>query len=718
MNRHPPSIAGSHEFVAEEIARFRKNLELYQAGRIPDAVFLEQRLRHGVYGQRQDGVYMMRSKLALGVLDADGLDAFADIAERFGNGNAHLTTRQDIQTHFVDINQTPDLMRVLDAVNQTSREACGNVVRNITASPLAGVEVGEAFDVTPYGMALARFLLRHPDGQSMGRKFKITLAGTDDPQYNLAALHDVGLTARVRDGVRGFRVVVGGGLGPVPHEAELYDEFVPADQVHALLQAILKVFARHGEKKNRARARMKFLVAKLGLEGFRALVEAARAELPASPAHTEHLRDGTLTAYDPVPLFPPSEEELPYGRSDADDRWLRSNVILQKQPGYATVRVRVPRGDLAPDQLRGVARLLREHTGDNLRIGLDQSLFIRFVPFDRLLPLRQGLSLLGLGMARAGVLGDTVTCPGADTCKLGITSPRALARTIQTTLDRLAEDPRLANIRIHVSGCPNSCAQHQIADIGLFGATRSVSGHASPHYMLVLGGRAGGAPRPELVKLGELGSGFGNMVTKIPAHRVAEAIELLCELYLAEAGEGEEYGAFWRRIGFPRIKQLIKPLQELPKPEAAPWFFREPGSEERFRVVRGQGECAGAAVLGFDLLLADAEAAAEEATEILEGSGPAEQVTVQARVAMQYAARALLAYDGLEIEEPDAVARAFQERFYDSGRIFEGVGYYFLDADARGNTSVSGDRLRRLVVESGLFVAEAQSILAKLGGAA
>ncbi len=709
-NKTRPNIAGESTSVRSEIEGFRGDLARYESGKISSTVFLENRLRFGVYGQRQDGAHMMRSKIPLGLLSATQLEVFADVAERFGNGNAHLTTRQGIQTHFVRLSETPDFMHTLNSQNMTAREACGNVVRNITASPIAGVSPTEAFDVTPYGMALAQFLLRHPDAQSLGRKIKVTLSGDHDPRFNLGAFHDIGLTAVIRDGVRGFELLVGGGLGPVPHEALLYSDFVPAREIFPISVAILRIFGVHGEKKNRARARLKFLVAKWGIERFRQEIAAERENIADDPRWDDLISEAAIATWTDAPSFD-AGPHFPEPNNDAEKRWLRTNVIRQRQEGYATVVVRVPRGDLNPEELRSLAAVLRGVAGeDTLRIGLDQSLFIRWVPLDKLLATREALVAIGLGQAGAGGFGDTVTCPGADTCKLGITSPRALGRAIQETLDRLAVDERLERLRIHVSGCPNSCAQTQIADIGWFGATRSVAGVSSPHYMLVLGGRAGAAPVPN----GEVGSGFGNIITKIPAFRVADATTVLVELYLEEGRDNELFGDVCRRIGFPHIKKLLAEFRTMPKPEEAPWAFREPGSEDAFAVVRGVGECAGEPVGRSDLLLTDAERESDAAVELLEEGGEAAQVAVHAHKALELAARALLSTEHKNDLTSEEVAAEFRSSFYDGGRIFEGVGHYFLSAQGEDPDGVSGDRVRRLAVEAGLFVEEANSIIARM----
>lgn len=703
------SIAGDRATVAAELDTLAETVARFQQGRVPEAAFLEYRLRHGIYGQRQDGVHMLRSKLPLGLIGADQLDAFADLTEAYASGVAHLTTRQDIQVHFVPLAQTPALLRVLAAAEMTSREACGNVVRNVCASPLAGVAPGEAFDVTAHGMALARFLLRHPDGQNLGRKFKISLSGDMGPRFNLAAVHDLGLTAvRRGDGDRGFVVEVGGGLGAVPHEARRLTDFLPEAELLPTALAVLRLFARHGEKQKRARARLKFLVADWGIERFAAAVWAERALLPDEEVWRAHLGDDDTWA--DRPLHPPSAA-FPSVPGDPDaQRWLQDNVFPQRQQGYAAVKVRVPQGDLRPEQLRQLAALLRAHTGDTLRIGWDQSLYLRHVPLDRLLAVREGLLAAGLGAAGAGGLGDTVTCPGADTCKLGITSPRAAARQMQAALDGLsAAAPQVADLRLHISGCPNACAQHQIADIGFFGAVRTREGVPAPHYMLLLGGRADGrSPQP-----GQEGAGFGTTILKIPAARLGEAVERLAWTYVTEAAPGESFRDFSVRLGRVRAKGLLQDLTDLPSPHAAPLLYREHGkADQPFAVVRGTGECAGAVVLRADLLLVDADRAADEAVARLEeGAAPAD-IQASALAAMHTAARALLDAEGLSAP-PDPVA-AFRETFYDTGRFFEGVGHHYLRAAQEGPADLQGDRLRRLVVEAGLFVEEVHAALGRL----
>lgn len=703
-----PSIAGDHASVARELKDFRIDIERFKDGKVPDAIFLEHRLRFGVYGQRQDGVHMLRSKLPLGLITAEQLIAFADIIERFGNNNAHLTTRQDIQTHFVPLESTPDLMGVMNDFAMTSREACGNVVRNNTASPLSGVQQGEAFDVTGIGMGLAQFLLKNPDAQSLGRKFKAHLAVNDDPEFNQCAFHDLGLTAVIKDGKEGFRMHVGGGLGAVPHEALLFADFVEPEEVFPLAQAMLKIFGDHGEKKKRARARMKFLVSAWGIDKFREEVLTYRKTLPDDPQWKRFCSEQWANAFAEHPAHAPSDV-APEPSDDVEKAWLDANVYEQRQQGYAAIKFHVPRGDLDPGQLRGIAALMREHSGeDTLRIGLDQSMYLRWVPWDRVFRVREALLKIGLGDHVAGGLADPVTCPGSDSCKLGITSPRGLARVIGDELRELARDPRAARLRFHVSGCPNSCAQHHIGDIGWFGASRMKDGRPAPHYMLLLGGHVGGKARD-----GVLGSGFGKAVTRLPASKVAEATARLVKAYLEESQAGEGFGEFYLRLGNKRPKDMLADLLELPGPEDAPELYRDMGQDDDFIVERGIGECAGMPVELSDFLLTEGEREAAEALSAF-ADGDEKSARDHAVRAFTAGARALLSTEGLNTVADEELEQQFRTRFYDAGRIFEGTGFYFFEAWGERDKPIEADRLRRLVDECGLFVEEAHTMISRM----
>ena len=369
---------------------------------------------------------MQRIKIPFGALDATQLETLAEVSEEYSDGIAHVTTRQDFQLHFVHIEDTPSIMRRLAAAGITTREACGNTVRNVTACPIAGVCQEQAFDVTPYAKATAYFMLGHPDTQDFGRKFKIAFSGCRDNACGLIRLHDIGLIAVTRDGKRGFEVYMGGGLGTVPQQAKLFDEFLPEEELLPIAQATARVFARLGEKKNRNTARLKFLLTKLGIEEFKRLVWAERATLPHDPAWTAYLRD--IPNYQETPLKPPSLLQIETKRPAGFDAWNKSNVYRQRQPGYAMVTVALPLGDITADQLRALADLSRQYIKDTIRSTVEQNIVLRWVSESDLPALYTELKAVGLATPGAGTIVDVSACPGTDTCKLGIAHPRAAWR--------------------------------------------------------------------------------------------------------------------------------------------------------------------------------------------------------------------------------------------------------------------------------------------------
>jgi sulfite reductase (ferredoxin) len=474
--------------LAREIDVYELQIDLKQQGKVEDKLFAETRLRRGVYGQRydngqrHDGIAartlpfpsqellkgpdtqwdapgMQRIKIPFGGLTPDQMDVLADLAEEYSDAISHVTTRQDIQLHYIHIEDTPDLMRRLAAVGITTREACGNTVRNVTACPLAGVCHTETFDVTPYAKACSRFLLGHPDTQDMGRKFKVAFSGCQENACGLVTIHDLGFIARVRtvDGVeqRGFETYVGGGLGAVPYQAKLFSEFVPENEILPLAQATCRVFARLGEKRNRGRARMKFLIQKLGFEKFRELVLAEREILPPSDTWASYLDD--LPGYSETPLK--SGASLDGTVVDPHyQAWSKSNVYPQKQAGYAVASVTLPLGDITSWQMRQLADIARRFVGDAIRATVEQNIVLRWVA-ESDLPLLYGeLVRIGLGAPGAGTILDVLACPGTDTCKLGIASSRGVAAELAERLAAKSHalDEAIRGLHIKISGCFNS----------------------------------------------------------------------------------------------------------------------------------------------------------------------------------------------------------------------------------------------------------------------
>ncbi|MEO1165380.1 MAG: nitrite/sulfite reductase [Chloroflexota bacterium] len=500
--------------LERQIDIFEGQIELRKQGKLDEKVFAETRLRRGVYGQRydngqrHDGIEtrelnfpsgdlvkgpdtmwdapgMMRIKIPFGGMTVEQMNAMADLAEEYSDDILHITTRQDIQLHYVHIDDTPDLMRRLAKVGITTQEACGNSVRNITACHLSGVCHDETFDVSPYADALTDFLLGHDDIQDFGRKVKIAFSGCEQHACGLVKMHDIGFLARTveRDGepVKGFMVFVGGGLGTVPHQAKVLADFVAEDQILPLAQAISRVFARHGEKQNRNRARLKFLVSKLGIEEFRRLVMEELETLPPDDRHVGYIDDLDQYGEEPVRQgLTLNGENLDEGFYD----WYRTNVYKQRQSGYSTITVKLPLGDLTSWQMRQLADIAQEFVGDYVRTTVEQNIVLRWVSDKDLPEVYNRLNAIGLGNAGANTIVDITSCPGTDTCKLGIASSRGLAGELGKHLEekRAELPPAVEDLRIKISGCFNSCGQHHVADIGFFGNSRRSGNRKVPHF--------------------------------------------------------------------------------------------------------------------------------------------------------------------------------------------------------------------------------------------
>src|ERR1700676_143461 len=451
------------EALAREVDIYETEIALRKQGKVEERLFAETRLRRGVYGQRYDNgqrhdgkkvqemAYpsgaltkgpstmwdapgMQRIKIPAGGLNADQLETLAELAEEYSDGIAHVTTRQDFQLHYVHIEDTPTIMRRLAAANITTREACGNSVRNVTACPYAGVCPDEVFDVTPYARALSKFLLGHPDCQNFGRKFKPSFSGCSQHACGLTSMHDIGMIAATQtkngEETRGFEMYVGGGLGAVPYQAKLFDTFVPQEELLPLAQAIARVFTRLGEKKNRSRARMKFLVQDLGIEGFKELVREERRGLAPDPRWKEYLE--SAQQFEEAPLR--AAGEWPQSASGAFARWLANNTLPQKKEGYVVVTVALPLGDITANQLRALADIARQFTRETVRTTVEQNFVLRWISKSDLQQVYTALEAAGLAKAGAGTIIDIVTCPGTDTCKLGISSSRGLAAELRKRL--------------------------------------------------------------------------------------------------------------------------------------------------------------------------------------------------------------------------------------------------------------------------------------------
>ncbi|MFN7951616.1 MAG: nitrite/sulfite reductase [bacterium] len=728
--------------LAEEIDIYETQIEARKHGRIDEKVFAETRLRRGAYGQRydnglrHDGVAqqqitypsaeltkgpstvwdapgMQRIKIPFGGLTAHQLEVLADLAEEYGDGIAHVTTRQDVQIHFVHIEDTPSLMRRLAAVGITTREACGNTVRNVTACPIAGVCRDEVFDVTPYAKACAHFLLGHPDTQDFGRKFKVSFSGCAEHACALAHMHDLGAVAvtRVEGGRerRGFAVYVGGGLGAVPHQAKLLDAFVPEDELLPLAQAVARVFARLGEKKNRQRARLKFVVAKLGVDEFRRVVAEERARLVPEPAWTDFL--GAVAEPYEAPLAPASTLAAEAPTPAGFDAWRATNVYAQRQPGYATVSVTLPLGDITANQLRGLADLARRHVADTIRTTVEQNIVLRWVAEGDLPQLHSGLVALGLGAPGAQSIVDVVACPGTDTCKLGIASSRGLAGELRTRLaaKSVELDSAIQDLRIKVSGCFNACGQHHVADIGFYGVSRKVGSHTVPHFQVVLGG--GGHRNAE---------SNGLAMAAIPSKRIPEVVDRLADAYLRGRLDGEPFPAFVTRTGKARIKSLLDDLARVPSHAENASFYSDWGDPREFTLGdMGVGECAGEVVSAVEFGLAASERQAFEAQIELE-AGHDTAAASKAFRAMLEAAKALIQAQTADVrQDPADIVAEFRKRYYETQLFFDPYAggkfaHYLFRAEEEGTDGVDRDEAHRRVEEAYLFIEAAHACYGRL----
>ena len=562
--RLDPAAEAEIRYLEAMIARL-------EAGEEDPEDFRVFRLKNGIYGIRgRPEHHMIRIKLPVGRITPEGLRVLADVAERYAeNRLAHVTTRQAVQLHHVHRRDVPKVLRAVNAVGLTTREACGHSIRAITCCPYAGVSPEEPFDVTPYAEAAYRYFLRHPVGQNLPRKFKIAFEGcaTDHAR---TPIHDIGVVAALEGGKRGFRVYVGGGLGATPEE-----DLLPT------MLAIVRLFDRYGNRKVLTQARLKFLVKKWGIAAFREAVREER-RLVKLTASGEDL-EAWAPPPEPEPPRLPSPPKKPFSFAPGFDAWRRTNLFKQKQEGFYTVTVRLPLGDITPEGLRALAAIAETYAAE-VRSAISQNLLLRFVPEEALGGLYEALLEAGLALPEAHTLLDITRCPGADTCNLAITRSRGLAQALEAHLSALplAQDPGAKAIGVKISGCPNSCGQHHIADIGFYGSSRKVGEREVPHYVLLLGGRT---------REGE--ARFGQVVGRIPARRVPEAVERILKRYLEERQNGESFQAYLDRVGAASFKPLLQDLQEVPPYEEAPEFYQDLGAEgEAFSVQLGRGECA------------------------------------------------------------------------------------------------------------------------------
>jgi sulfite reductase beta subunit-like hemoprotein len=572
----------SREAIEAEIAVFEQRVHQLRHGEITEQQFRPFRLKHGTYGQRQPGFQMLRVKVAAGVLKPSQLRVLARIADEYSTGRGHLTTRENVQFHFVKLEDVPAAMRLLADCGLTTREACGNTVRNVTACPVAGICPGEAFDVTPYALGVSRYLLRHPDFHDLPRKFKIAFSGcADDGGCSVAGIHDVGLIAQVRgsNGTarRGFKVLVGGGLGSLPTESAVLTDFLPEEELLPIIEAVLRVFTETGNRKNKFKARLKFVLREKGIEEFRRLVFEKRktSQAPAEVFTVPSPIRPVLVNISPAPLT----LRLDNSAIDSEyDRWAEHNLMAQRQNGYGAIWIKLPAGTFHSRQMRGLADLLEKHNLTGVRIAINQDLVVPWVPLERARDTYHDLRSLDLAIPGALTISDVTGCPGATTCNLGITRSLTLADELSHALEGY-DDPEIKKLRIKISGCPNSCGHHHIADIGFYGNVRKIGDQQAPYYQLLLGG-----------KVDADGVRFGRQIMSVPARPIPAIIRELLTFYQQDRQRGESFSEWVGRTPDNAVTERLRPLATVTS--ASEDIFLDWGDSETFSLKLGRGECA------------------------------------------------------------------------------------------------------------------------------
>ena len=638
--------------VEQDIIDLEKKIRLFREGAIHDEKFRSLRLARGIYGQRQPGVQMIRIKLPFGKVTFRQLLKIADVADEYGSGNLHLTTRQDIQMHYVSLDRTPELWDQLEREDVTIREACGNTVRNVTSSPDAGINPEELFDVSPYAHAVFSYFLRNPICQEMGRKMKFSFSATEkDTAFSY--IHDLGFIPRINEqGERGFKVLFAGGLGAQPFLANAVHEFLPEDQLIPYTESVLRVFDRYGERSNRNKARLKYLVQKLGLDEVLRLIDEERTANHAK----SYAIDRDAVAFPAIPAVIELEEtglekDLDY------QRWLGTNVFEQKQQGFYGVYIKVTIGDIRTFLARALVDAIHLYVADEIRITQNQGLLLKFVRKEALPTLYKNLKEINLAAAGFDSLADVTTCPGTDTCNLGISNSMTLAATLEDLV--YEEYPHLIfnkDIKIKISGCMNSCGQHGLAHIGFHGSSVKANGKVVPAVQVLLGG-------------GTVGDGVGRVaekIIKVPSKRATSVLRVVLDDYSTQSLAGENFHDYYDRLGKDYFYQLIKPLADLTNLQEEE--FVDWGHEETFQTAIGVGECAGVIIDLVATLLVEAEEKLSWAKSAFERKAWADAIYHAYSVQVS-TAKALLLDKGISSSTQVGVIRDFDQHYVSSGEV-------------------------------------------------
>ncbi len=642
--------------VQKDILELANKIELFHNGKIDEEKFRSLRLARGVYGQRQEGVQMIRIKLPYGKVLSHQLRRISEVSDEYSRSRLHITTRQDIQIHYVDLNRTPELWAELERDNVTLREACGNTVRNVTASETAGIDINEPFDVSPYADALFKFFLRNSICQEMGRKFKVSFSATDE-DTGLSYMHDLGFIAKIENGVKGFKVMLGGGLGSQPRHADLFYEFLPSNKIIPLMEGVLRVFDRYGERKSRAKARLKFLLKDIGLDAFKVLVEE---EQNAIEFKTVVIDETNYTTSIPVSVSVP---KVDIQNSEVFNLWKSTNVVPQKQEGYVAIGIKVLLGDFYTDKARLLADLVEKYAAGEIRLSLRQNILIPFVKEDSLPFFYAELEKLSFVEAGYNKAVDITTCPGTDTCNLGISSSTGIAEELERVIK--AEYPQYlenTDLMIKISGCMNACGQHNMANIGFQGMSiRTKDKLVAPALQVLLGG-------------GNLGNGnayFADKVVKVPSRRGPEALRRILNDFEANA-DGKLFVDYYKEKGEKYFYQLLTDLSNIDN--LTQEDFIDWGTEEQYVKAIGIGECAGVVIDLIATLFLESDEKIEEAKEAFNNKVYSSAI-YEAYRSMVNSAKAVLLSENIKTNTQAGIIKQFDELFVESKRIDLGASF-------------------------------------------
>lgn len=634
-----------------DIIELDQKIAKFRAGEIADERFRAFRLARGVYGQRQQGVQMIRIKLPYGKITTLQLLKIADVSDKYSTGNLHLTTRQDIQIHYVKLEETPSVWNDLEEANITLREACGNTVRNVTASITAGIDRDEPFDITPFTHAFFEYFLRNPICQEMGRKFKASFSSSDKDTA-LSYIHDLGFIPKIQDGVKGFKVMIGGGLGAQPFLAQVAFEFLPANEIIPFSEGVIRVFDRYGERTRRHKARMKYLISEVGLDEFLKLVEEERLALKnkAYEIDVDALPSGdSFTAKQLTGVEPIDRVKF--------EQWKQTNTYEQKQKGNFAINIRILLGNFSSDTARKFANIVKEVAADDIRISINQGLMIKFIPENGLAYVFNKLDEIGFAEPGFDSTTDITTCPGTDTCNLGIASSYGITKVLEEMMKTEFHELIYNNdIKIKISGCMNSCGQHGMANIGLHGSSIKSGELVMPAMQVLLGG-------------GTLGNGMGTVgekVIKLPTKRMPDAFRALFNDYENNAIEGEYFNDYYIRQTKNYFYQLLKPLAEVKV--ATQDLFIDWGHNEYFITEVGVGECAGVMIDLVHTLLLETEDKLAKASDTFTQDNYADSIYHSYAVFIS-TAKALLTAKDIATNSQHGIVGDFDRNFVETGEI-------------------------------------------------